>query len=67
MSGAGPLTVTVAGNPTPEELAAVVAVLAARPAAVPEEEPAAPSRWNDRARALRAPLHPGPGAWQAAG
>jgi len=59
-------TVHVKGNPSPEELAAVVAVLAARPAAAPVEEPEAPSRWNDRAAAMRRPLHPGPGAWQAA-
>jgi hypothetical protein len=60
------LQVAVTGNPTPEELAAVVAVLAARPSAAPAEEPAPVSRWNDRAAALRNPVHPGPGAWQAA-
>jgi len=60
-------TIRVTGNPSPEDVAAVVAVLTARPAAAPAEEPAAPSRWNDRAAAVRRPLHPGPGAWQAAG
>jgi hypothetical protein len=63
----GATSITVTGNPTPEELAAVVAVLAARPAGAPEEEAAPVSRWNDRAAALRTPLHPGPGAWHAAG
>jgi hypothetical protein len=57
----------VSGIPTSEELAVVVAVLAARPTRVEAPEPAPPSRWNDRAAALRRPLHPGPGAWHATG
>lgn len=61
-----PAVLRVAGNPTPEQLAAVVAVLASRGGAAAEPEPAAPSRWNDRARLLRRPLRPGPGAWRAA-
>jgi hypothetical protein len=55
----------VHGDATPEEIAALVAVLLARPgdAGVP---PAAPARsaWADRSRQLRRPLHPGPGAWR---
>jgi hypothetical protein len=57
--------ITVKGSPTPEELAAVVAVLASRPAAPAAEEPAERSRWNDPASLMRQPLHPGPGAWRA--
>ncbi|MCU1594031.1 MAG: acetyl-CoA carboxylase [Frankiales bacterium] len=56
----------VRGNPTPEELAAVVALLAARSgggAPAPTEEP--PSLWARPQ--LRLTLHPGPGAWRASG
>jgi hypothetical protein len=62
-----PLNVTVTGNPTPEELAAVLAVVASSGTVV--EEPAEPvaSRWQDRAALLRRPLPHGPGAWRAAG
>lgn len=60
------MQITVTGNPTPEEVAAVVAVLAARPTAAVPEQRAAPSRWNDRTAMLRTPLHPGPGAWHSA-
>jgi len=55
------------GNPTAEEIAAVVAVLAALPQ--PAEQPAAGtavrSEWSARYRLLREPLHRGPGAWRA--
>ena len=56
-------TLAVRGRPTPEELAAVVAVLSARGG--PAEEPEAPprSRWNDRWALLRQPLQGGPGSW----
>ena len=58
------MKLTVSGAPTPEELAAVVAVLTAASSAVAlPEDPAPPSRWNDRAALLRRPLFPGPGAW----
>lgn len=60
------MRLTVTGSPTPEELAAVVAVLAAVPAGAAVPEPAPASRWNDKESLLRRPLHPGPGAWQAA-
>ena len=62
-----PLLRVVKGDPSPEELAALVAVLAARSAAAPPPEPdAAVSPWVRRQLNLRAPLHPGPGAWQLA-
>jgi hypothetical protein len=61
----------VRGHPTEEEVAAVVAVLTAKLAAreraaltppSPRRRPAA--GWAQRARLLRAPLAPGPGAWR---
>lgn len=68
-----PFLRVVRGDPTPEEVAALVAVLTARAAAAREgagERRA--SRWADRSRLLRGPaaeaLRPrGPGAWRASG
>jgi hypothetical protein len=55
----------VRGDATPEEVAAVMAVLTA--VSAPAAEPAArhTSRWASREQALRRPLSPGPGAWRA--
>ncbi|KRV46951.1 hypothetical protein AQ490_09285 [Wenjunlia vitaminophila] len=56
----------VRGNPTPEELAALVAVVAAaraRAAAVPARGPV--SVWAQRARNIRPVPHPGPAAWRS--
>lgn len=56
------------GNPTPEELAAALAVVQARAAATPAAEvPGGPlRRWSDPARvALRRLPHAGPGAWRS--
>jgi len=54
----------VHGSPSPEEVAALVTVLAARGGGVAAD--AQPrSTWNDRSRAVRPPLVPGPGAWKA--
>jgi hypothetical protein len=54
------------GRPSPEELAAVLAVVSARAAAnaarVTDDVPV--SEWSSRARAMRRPLHPGPHAWR---
>ena len=55
----------VRGNATPEELAAVVALLAASSAPAVEEPVKEPSLWG--APRLREPLHPGPGAWKTSG
>jgi acyl-CoA carboxylase epsilon subunit len=57
----------VSGQPTPEELAALVVVLSAQPPAPAPAAPTRPSGWADRAAAIRAPLAPGPGAWRASG
>ena len=61
---ARPLLTVVRGEPTPEQLAALVAVVSARAAGAgePAEAPA-PSPWA--APQLRRPLQPGPGAWRA--
>jgi hypothetical protein len=64
-----PLLRVVRGDATPEEVAALVAVLLARAA---EAEAPGPARsvnndWSDRSRLLRRPLSPGPGAWRRSG
>lgn len=61
-----PFLRVVRGDATPEEVAAVVAVLASLQA------PGAPARrsrpaWNAPDRAVRRPLLSGPGGWRASG
>ncbi|WP_328334631.1 acyl-CoA carboxylase subunit epsilon [Kribbella sp. NBC_00382] len=55
------------GDPTPEELAALLAVVAARSAAAPAEPPSTDraSNWATYWRNHTRPLHPGPGRWRA--
>lgn len=57
----------VRGNPTPEELAAALAVVRARAAAasaVPSGAPELPAQWSDPAGLARRGRHlPGPRAW----
>ncbi|WP_329532657.1 acyl-CoA carboxylase subunit epsilon [Streptomyces sp. NBC_01450] len=57
----------VRGNPTPEELAAALAVVRARAAAVATTPPGAPGTrdsWSDPSRIATQPLpQPGPAAW----
>jgi hypothetical protein len=55
----------VRGDATPEEVAAVMAVLSAVSAGAPEPAPRHTSQWSSPERALRRPLSPGPGAWRA--
>jgi hypothetical protein len=64
-SGA-PLLHVVRGDATPEEIAALVAVLLARSAGAEAPGPArsVSGFWADRSRLLRRPLSPGPGAWR---
>jgi hypothetical protein len=54
----------VRGEPSDEELAALVAALDALADATAVEPPVAGGGWADPARQLRAPAHPGPGAWR---
>lgn len=60
-----PLLRVVSGNATPEEIAAIVAVLTA--ASAGDQATPAPRRslWTDSARVPGSRLSPGPGAWRA--
>jgi Acyl-CoA carboxylase epsilon subunit len=64
-----PLLRLIRGDATPEEIAAVVALLTAR--ASPVEQPSAPARsaWADPAERVRGFVasRPGAGAWQRSG
>jgi hypothetical protein len=64
---AEPALAIVAGNPSAEQIAAVVIVLSARlrPADTTRAGQATRSRWSARSGQLRAPLLRGPGAWRA--
>lgn len=57
----------VSGQPTADELAAVVVVLGAASARARGGPAAAPlrSQWAARSRLLRTPVAAGPGAWRA--
>ncbi len=57
--------VQVRGEPSDEELAALIAVLAGLASAAAAEPPTPRSTWADPAHRLRTPLHPGPGIWRA--
>ena len=58
-----PLVRVVRGEPGPDELAALVAVLAARAGATPAPGPSRTAVWRDRSRAVRPLLLHGPGRW----
>jgi hypothetical protein len=49
------------GSPNPEELAALLTVVAA---CAPDDDPAPPARSLWGRPALRGPHHPAPGAWR---
>lgn len=61
-----PLLRVVRGDPAPEEIAALVAVLVSRSAErdARSRVRSAQNFWADRAGQLRRPLRPGPGAWR---
>jgi Acyl-CoA carboxylase epsilon subunit len=59
-----PVLRVIRGDATPEEIAAVVAVLLGRPVPAASAPRRAPSAWADRSRLLRRPVHPGPDAWR---
>ncbi len=58
--------IRITGGPTPEETAALVAVLTSLRTAgdPPDRAGSRRSLWNARARAARPRLAPGPGAWK---
>jgi Acyl-CoA carboxylase epsilon subunit len=62
-----PMLRVVKGDPTAEEIAALVAVLAARSAAVGPKERPRRSEWAGHERRMRRPVHPSPGGWRASG
>ncbi|MBB6170046.1 hypothetical protein HNR23_000106 [Nocardiopsis mwathae] len=65
-----PYLQVVRGDPSNEEVAALVTVLTARARATRAPRAAAASggrtrsAWSDRAQLVRHPLAPGPGAWR---
>jgi len=64
---AHPLLRVVRGEPTAEELGALVAVLAARGSeAASAPSPRAGGGWSDHARGMRTALPHGPGRWRSA-
>ena len=66
---ARPLLTVVRGGPTPEQLAALIAVVTARASAAETAaaEASAAVRPLWAAPVLRSPLSHGPGAWRASG
>ncbi|MPZ96032.1 MAG: acyl-CoA carboxylase subunit epsilon [Propionibacteriales bacterium] len=63
---AQPLLRVVKGDPTPEELAALVAVVSTRPTAAGAAPSPRRSEWGAHHRTLRQTHRHGPGAWRAA-
>ena len=55
----------VRGDASPEEVAAILAVLSAASAGAPEPARRHTGAWTSRERTVRRPLSPGPGAWRA--
>ena len=60
---AEPLLRVVAGSPTEEELAVVIALVASRSGG-PAPQPEHWSLWSRKSRMVRPPLRPGYGAWR---
>jgi hypothetical protein len=62
-----PMLTVVRGNPSAEEIAALVAVLTARtaPASAGETAGRPRNKWSAKSRLLREPLPRGPGEWRA--
>lgn len=64
-----PVVTVVSGSPTPEELAAIVTVLAAlsgggRGTVEPRSDRPRVGGWKSYVRTLRRDAFPGPGAWR---
>ena len=66
-AAAAPVLTVVRGNPSAEQIAALVAVLTARtgPASAGEAAARPRNQWSARSRLLREPLRRGPGGWRA--
>jgi Acyl-CoA carboxylase epsilon subunit len=65
-AGPGPALFIVRGDPSAEEVAALVAVLSARTASAGVTRPRTlRSEWSSRSRLLRAPLQRAAGGWRA--
>jgi hypothetical protein len=62
-----PVFRVVRGDATPEEVAALVAVIASMSAGAAPARPQPRSTWADPARRMRTTLPHGPGAWRASG
>lgn len=63
-----PLVLSVLrGQPTPDELAALLVALASRQPARPADRDKPAALWSSPGQTLHAPLFPGPGAWRASG
>jgi hypothetical protein len=64
VSDQAPVISVVKGNPTPEEIAALVLVLAGSGRAPAAEARRTVSQWAAYWRSLRTPISPGPGSWR---
>jgi len=64
-----PPLISIKGDATPEEVAAVVAVFQGLAAAAASQAsaPKRRSQWADPSRMHRRPVHPSPGGWWASG
>jgi len=62
-----PVLRVVKGDATPEEVAALVAVIAALGSGATQAKPTIRSTWADPAHRMRTPLPHGPGAWRSSG
>lgn len=60
-----PLLRVVSGDPTPEELAIVIALVTARAGAIKPSEPRRLSLWASKGRQTRPSLGAGFGSWRA--
>jgi len=65
MSEAQPILRVIRGDATPEEIAALLAVIAARGRAAEGPPRRTPSAWENREYTMRSLPAPGPGAWRA--
>lgn len=59
--------IEVLGDASPEQVAALVAVLSGLGGGEEEAPAGPPSRWSSPARLVRPAVHPSPGGWVASG